>query len=171
MGHVLFRYNYYSVPAAYVGQRVRVEADTDLLRIYSDQTLLTVHELANGQGQYVSRDEHAPTYKPRRQPSYYRQQVASFGQHAVELLAQVEQDPTRNWNHVAKGLIHLAKEYSPDIVNQACARALQYGSLSYASIRQICQQGLYQLDQTMPASGLGGYQHELSLYDQLTRVN
>lgn len=132
-----------------------------------------MHELASGQGQYVSRDDHAPSYKPRRQPSYYRQQVAQLGQHAEELLAQVEQNPTRNWTHVAKGLLHLAKEYSAEVVDQACQRAIQYGSLGFASIRQICQQGLYRTDTTLalPPSGLGGYQHELSLYDQLTRVN
>jgi transposase len=173
VGHVVYRYSYYSVPAAYVGQRVRLEADASVLRIYHEQTLLTVHELAQQQGQYVSRDEHAPTYKPRRQPSYYRQQVAELGEHAAAVLTKVEQDPCRNWTHVAKGLLHLAKEHSADVVNLACQRALQYGSLSYASIRQICQQGLYQTDTalTMPASGLGGYQHELSLYDQLTRIN
>lgn len=173
MGHVMFRYNYYSVPSAYVGQRVRLEADASLLRIYTDQTLLAVHELATGQGQYVSRDEHAPTYKPRRQPSFYRQQVAQLGEHAAALLTQIEQNPTRNWTHVAKGLLHLAKEHSADVVNAACERALQYGSLSFASIRQICQQGLAATDSglSMPASGLGGYQHELSLYDQLTRIN
>lgn len=89
------------------------------------------------------------------------------------LLAEIAPPPQlARPSHVAKGLLHLAREYSADAVDLACQRALQYGSLSFASIRQICQQGLYRFETSVlvPPIGLGGYHHELSLYDQLTRM-
>ena len=170
MGHVLFRYSYYSVPAQYVGQTLRLESSGGLLRIFAQDQSVAVHQLTDQQGVYVSRSEHAPDYKPRRSPSYYRQQVALLGPQATAFLAKVEQDPTRNWTHVGKGLLHLSKVHSAPVVELACERALRYGSLSFASLRKICEQELYKTPEISPVigSGLGGYQHELSLYDQLT---
>lgn len=43
------------------------------------------------------------------------------------------------------GILALRKKYNQTIINAACARATHYGSLSYTTVRKICEKDLTML--------------------------
>jgi hypothetical protein len=46
---------------------------------------------------------------------------------------------------MTKGILSLEKQYSKEIINLACARALEFDAISYQKIKAICVSGCYVL--------------------------
>jgi hypothetical protein len=80
----------------------------------------------------------------------------------------VEQDKPRHWYEMIRGIIKLTRSYDVLAVEKACARALDFGAISYQTVKSILENGLHNLDQeNLSVPDLGGYGHELSIYDNL----
>jgi hypothetical protein len=59
-------------------------------------------------------------------------------------LALVEVNPDA-WQRPISGILSLVKDYSSDVVNSACRRALVFQAFSYTMVRNICKEGTYNL--------------------------
>ena len=148
--HIIVNNNYYSVPYKYVGEDVEVELTNNLLRIFCDNQLITTHEHFIGKGQFITNRSHYPDYKlctpssPEYQESY-RKKLQGIGPEAASMFELLLINRPHDWNRVAKGLMGLEKTYSRNIVNLACARAIEFEIYNYSKIKSICTSGAYNL--------------------------
>lgn len=68
-----------------------------------------------------------------------------IGNYAGQLFLLLLNKNPNDWNRTAQGIISLAKEYSPEVVNLACKRALAFNSISYKTVKSICNNRTYRL--------------------------
>jgi len=171
-GHIQFHHNYYSVPFTEVGKIVRLESNGNLLRVFKDQTEVCLHELDLGAGQYITREEHKPVGKRDRTEEYYREQVRSIGSNALQWIEAVKMQSPYHWINMARGIIHLKKVHSNLAIDQSCKRAFDFGLLRYQKVRRIIEKDLWRepsLTAVPTEIILGGFGHDLALYDRITQ--
>lgn len=172
LGHVSFQLNYYSVPYQLVGRTLRLKSSGQLLRIYDGLQEVAVHALAQGKGNYQTREEHKPPYKQNRGQEYYRELLSAIGPAALAFMEALVQQDARHWKDKVRGILQLAKRHEAQLLDKACQLALDNHLLSYKSVGSICEQ----LQKQPPPeghriiAGLGGFNHDLSMYDQLGNV-
>ncbi|MDK2793184.1 MAG: hypothetical protein PWQ25_2047, partial [Deferribacteres bacterium] len=73
----------------------------------------------------------------------------------------------RHYQRVISGIFSLAKKYGNEAVDLSCKRANEFNSISYLSVKRICENGLY-IDKNISSDEsvkCGGYCHDLSQYD------
>jgi transposase len=169
MGHIMYRYNYYSVPSKFVGETLRVESNDKLLRMYNGTVMIATHSLSQDKGQYITREEHLPQEKRRKPREYYIEHIEQIGPGAMQFVTALEEKLPRHWHDMARGIIKLSERYEKSIVNQACQRAFDYGVLRYQHVKNICKNQAYNIpDNHRPINAdLGGFKHELSFYDKI----
>jgi transposase len=166
--HVLFKYNYYSVPHNYFGQQVMIRSNGSVLRIYNERQEIALHGIAKGTGQYITREEHKPPNKQRRSREYYINKVNQIGPSALLFMHTVEQKKPRHWHEMIRGIISLTRVYEVLEVDMACQRALDFDAISYQTVKNILEKGLCDFEcEDLSVSDMGGYGHELSIYDNL----
>lgn len=168
LGHISYRQNFYSVPCAYMGQTLLVKATDTMLRIYQQEQQVALHAIASGKGSYVTQEAHKPLYKQKKSESYYRQQLAPIGTHALAFMQALQQHRPYHWHDMIRGILHLSKHYNASTLDAACKRALAYQALSYQVVKRICQKQLSDAAiQDSVMETMGGFPNDLSLYDQL----
>jgi len=168
LGHISFRSSYYSVPYKYVGDQLRVKSNGYLLKVYHNHQEVALHQLSKEKGTYVTRPEHLPVHKQPKGPDYYQAKLEQIGPAAVAILQAFLKLHPNHWKEKTQGILSLKRNYSLQRIENACQRALQYKSYSYLVIKNICQKGLVgDLDEEALPDDLGGYNHDLALYDQL----
>ncbi|RMG70677.1 MAG: IS21 family transposase [Chloroflexi bacterium] len=167
VGHITFQGNYYSVPYIYLGQRLIVQSNGKLLRVFEGLEEVALHPLASGKGQYITREEHKPPHKRHKSRCWYLEELQQIGPDAEAFFEALEAKEPRHWQAKIRGIIHLTQQYESEVVNLACRRALHYQALTYLAVKNICQKGLYQWQEQEPLDNLGGYGQELQQYDQL----
>jgi transposase len=148
--HIVVENNYYSVPYKYVGEDVEIELDNKLLRVFYDNQIIVTHVRCVNKGQFITNRAHYPDYKlcTPSSPEYqdtYRKKLQDIGSDAASMLEMLLINRPHDWNRVAKGLISLGKTYDKNIVNLACARALEFEIFNYSKIKSICASGAYNL--------------------------
>jgi len=147
--HICYRANYYSVPYQYVDCKVDVIEVNNLLKIFFKGKEIAIHALeTRGKGEHITDKNHYPASKNISQAeilSNIKPKVYEIGNGAVEFYdrhvkasAANRQSSTRALN----GLLSLKKRYPDEVINQACLRACHYGSISYQTVRIICEKGI-----------------------------
>jgi transposase len=168
--HVSFRYNYYSVPYQYAGYDLVIKSNGSILKVFSGNQKIAVHQICMGQGQYITLEEHKPPYKQKKSREYYLSRMEVIGSFAIDFMETLEKIKPRHWHEMVRGIIHLEKYYQREQINLSCCRALAYGALSYLEVKNILEHKLYDQPQE-PSSNdhLGGYAHDLSIYDRINQ--
>lgn len=147
--HISYRANYYSVPYQYINCKVDVIEVNNLLKIYFKGKEIALHTLeTKRKGEHITDKNHYPSSKnishaeilSSIQPKIYAigSGAAEFFEHHVKANASNRQSSTRALN----GLLSLKKKYPDEVINQACLRACHYGSISYQTVKIICEKGL-----------------------------
>jgi transposase len=137
----------YSVPTAYIGERVQVRSGGELVRIYHRGQLIKTHpRMAAGQ-----RSTDAADYPPgerelacRDQPALLAQARAaglSVGRYAERLLAAPQ--PWARLRHVYR-LLGLVRRYTAAVVEQACAQALAADVIDVTRVTRMVEQAVEQ---------------------------
>ena len=167
--HISFKNNYYSVPYNYIGQMLTVKSSDSLLKIYQDCQQVALHMISEKQGEYFSKEEHRPPSKQKKTQQEYIQKAITFGSHTHNFLTQLKQDKPWHWLKIMQGVFNLELQYSAQIVDNACKRALEYQVINYASVRNICKNRLYDIpkEATSVPGGSSEFAHDLKKYDQL----
>ncbi len=146
--HIFVEYNYYSVPFEYVGKDVEIELDSRLLRIFHNNKEIAKHAKLQGKGVFSTENAHYPKYKVYSDTEYqekYQIKMAEIGEFAEHFfLFLIRQNPNC-WGRVIKGILSLVKNYSNEVINLACKRAIAYDVHTYKMVKSICETGSYKL--------------------------
>jgi len=165
-GHITYRYNYYSVPHNYVGKKVHIRSNGRILKIYNEtHEEIAVHTLSNTTGEFITKESHNPKLKR----TDYASKSFSKGEHVYEFYKKLSQEKPHHYQRIMNGIFNLCKRYGEEVVNLACKRANEYNSLSYLSVKNICEKGLYK-EKGISSDGsvrCDGYSNDLRGYDLL----
>lgn len=145
--HVYVDYNYYSVPYEYVGKEVEIEID-QLVRISYNGKTIALHERLRGKGEFATVDSHYPKYKMMNTTEYqekYQLKMAAIGKFTEKLFFLIIEKQKPYWQRTVQGILSLTKFYPQDVLELACKRALAYNIFQYNVIKNICQNGAYNL--------------------------
>jgi len=155
--HVTVAKALYSVPTAYIGQKVMVRNGRDLVRIYHRGQLIKVHPRV-GPGQ---RRTDPADYPPGVRELACRDQEALLGQaraagsaigtYAERLLAAPQ--PWGRMRHVYR-LLGLVRRYAAPAVEQACGRALEVDVVDVTRVARMLEQAI-EKDPQQPRPGAG----------------
>ena len=146
--HIYLDYNYYSVPFEYVGKEVEVETGKDVVRIYHQGRQIAVHALLEGKGQFSTNKAHYPIHKRYSTTEYqehYQVKMARIGEYAQQMFFLVVKHQPRDWTRTIQGILSLQKRYPARVIDLACKRALAYEVYQYSIIKNICQNGSYNM--------------------------
>jgi len=143
--HICFGLSFYSVPTRYVGQKVDVRRDQQLVRVYSKGELIKTHQrVAKGKKSTDFAD-----YPPdraayaMRDVNYWLQQASEIGTHAGEFASRLLAGRVP-WVKLrsAQKLVRMAAKYGAASVDAACARALSYELINVRRLDAILKLAL-----------------------------
>ena len=146
--HVYVKYNYYSVPYEYIGKKVDIEINDKILKIYHEHNEIAIHKIIESKGKFSTNESHYPVYKRYNSTEYkemHEAKMQKIGANAVAFFKVYVGENQINWNRGISGIISLLKKYPAEIVDAACKRALKYDALKYSIVKNICENGSYNL--------------------------
>jgi len=165
-GHITYLYNFYSVPYDYIGQKVSVRSNGKLLRIYNEnQEEIAVHTICNLKGEFITNEVHHPKLKS----SDYELKSIEIGKYTYKFYIRLKEEKPYHYHRVMQGIFSLTRNYGKDIVELACRRATEYNSISYISVKRICELGLYTRSEESSKGAVicESNKIDLSKYDEL----
>lgn len=143
----------YSVPAAFVGLRVRVRADRHLVRIYHRGVLIKTHPRVPPGGRSTD-----PADLPPEKAAYatrdlerLKRVAASHGPAVGALAAAVLEGPLP-WTRMRRvyRLLGLVRRYGADRVEAACAKALELEAIDVGLVARIVERAAEREDLPEP---------------------
>lgn len=138
--HVCFGLSFYSVPTRYVGHKVEVRGDQQLVRIYAKGELIKTHPRVpkgNKSTDYADYPPERAAYA-MRDVNYWMEQAAEIGPHAGELTRRLLADRLP-WAKLrqAQKLVRLAAKYGAPSLEDACACALGFELINVRRLEAI----------------------------------
>jgi hypothetical protein len=76
--------------------------------------------------------------------------MSDIGNYAEQMFLFILSREPRTWGKTVQGILSLKKEYSNEIINQACKRAVAFNVCGYRVIKNICFNGSYNLPIDLP---------------------
>jgi transposase len=144
--HVEVDGHYYSVPYALVKEQLDVRLTTTVECLHKGQRVAS-HIRSGERGQHTTVSEHMPRshreyaeWTPQRLVNWAAKTGPATAALAEAVLAS-RAHPQQGYRSVL-GLIRLAKTYSPERLEAACARALTTGAYRLKSVASILKTGL-----------------------------
>ena len=145
--HVEFDGHYYSVPHALVGTGVELRVTDALVECFAAHQRVACHALSHKRGHHTTIPEHMPA-SHRAHLEWTPGKLIEWGTRigvstAGVVTWQLEHRPHPEQGYRAcLGLKRLARQYSPERLEAACARALAIRSPTYRSVASILKNGL-----------------------------
>jgi len=147
--HIEVDRHYYSVPYQLIGKRVEVRITQHQVEIFYRGKRVAAHIRSRQKGQHTTSEAHMPKnhrlYK--KSPRDLEKEAALIGSHVAQLaraIMEARRHPVHGYRAIM-GIIKLAKAWSRERVDAACARAMAIGGYSYRSVRSILEKGLDQV--------------------------
>lgn len=139
--------NYYSVPNAFIGKKIKMILTQSVVEIYHNQTRIAFHSRSRKAFQYVTIKEHMPvshTYKSDWSSEYFVNWAARVGTNTKECIEKIllqKQYPEQNYKSCV-GVLNMANKVGKERLNNACKRALFHEVVGYNPIKNILENGL-----------------------------
>lgn len=139
--------NYYSVPSAYIGKKVKLILTQSVVEIYHNQSRIALHGRSRKHYGYTTVKEHMPpshTYNSDWSPEYFMGWASKIGpsvRKSIEKILQGKQYPEQGYKSCA-GILNLASRIEKHRLENACKRALDYEAVGYNQIKNILERGL-----------------------------
>ena len=140
--HVEVERAYYSVPYPLIGKTVEVRLSAHTLEIYHRQQLVAAHLRSASKGKFTTLDAHRPErHSAVLDLTHERlmQRALAIGPATAEVLSQQlhrRQHPEQALR-VSLGIVRLAKDFTPQALEQAAQRALALKAYSYRALRTL----------------------------------
>lgn len=162
--HVKFDHNYYSVPSRYVGKKVDIRANQNLLEIYINGKVIAYHKRSYNKNFVLTEAKHMPK-KHRIIKEVNAQHLINWsekvGPKTSAMISQIlssENHPEQTYRKCL-GILRLGGRYGEERLEAACNRALHFGVNQYKGLESMLKNGcdklpLVEPDQTQPASPL-----------------
>ena len=145
--HISFDNSYYSVPYQWVSKQVEVRKFDNIIKIYGDDTTIAIHKISGLVGDYVTVHEHYPEhriYSETEFQNYCEQKMLSIGSNAHTLFKKLLESDT-TWHRTVRKITGLCNTYGNVVVDKAIGRSLYFNAYHYATIKNICEKGLFDL--------------------------
>lgn len=180
--HVAYGGNYYSVPYAYIGCEVDVIEINNLVKVFYKNEEIALHNLCkDSKGDHITNTEHYPESKNITTEEILSRQeteMKQIGSYALEFFYAFCRKGliSKYLYHNISGVLALRKNYADSVIDQACRRALYYDSITYGTVKKICDRGLIMLpvDDGIVDDEITNNKTEiardLAYYDQLTNL-
>lgn len=139
--------NYYSVPHAYIGKKVKMILTQSVVEVYHNQSRIALHARTRKAYFYTTLKEHMPasqTYNTDWSPEYFIAWAAKIGTSTKDYIQRIlnkNQYPEQSYKSCV-GILSLASKIENDRLNNACKRASSYDAVSYNTIKNILERGL-----------------------------
>jgi transposase len=144
---VEFEGHRYSVPYTLVGRHVEVRASLHAVEVFADSLRVCTHRRSILRRGFTMLKDHMPIahreyaeWTPERIENW----AAGTGPQTKEVVTRMmasKVHPEQAFRS-CMGIISLAKEYTPERLEAACARALRYRGCSYRNVKTILKNGL-----------------------------
>jgi transposase len=145
--HVAFEGHYYSVPHQHVGEAVELRVTATTLEVLLRRQRIAAHVRSAQAGGYTTVPEHMPA-SHRAHLQWTPAKLIAWGERVGAATAgvvrwQMERRPHPEQGYRScLGLMRLAREYGPDRLEAACARAQSIRAPNYGSVKSILASGL-----------------------------
>ena len=146
--YVVFEQSFYSAPCRLVGQTLWVRGGSQTLRIYtSDYALIATHARANQPGERLTHPDHLP---PEKLPgatwtrAICQALAAEVGRSTTTVVARLLDDGVLDRHQRVIRILKLRERVGDARLEAACARALRFDDLTYATLKRILDRGLEQ---------------------------
>lgn len=148
--HVAYKNNYYSAPYEYIGEKVQLLIQDNILKIYHKDKEIALHSLVKDmKGKYQTDKNHYPdkkTITTEEIKSRLREEMSQIGEQALRFYDSFMESANRKYEYRSiSGILSLRKSYNNTIIDNACHRALTYGTLQYKTVKNICEKGIQHL--------------------------
>ncbi len=166
--HIEYDRHYYSVPHHLVKEQVEVRASSTLVSVYAYGHRVSSHPRSYSQGAHSTLTEHMPeSHRAMSEwsPERFLNWAGDIGQatkKVVTTLLHKKRHPEQNYRSIL-ALLSLAKTYTRERLENACARAVHINSPTRTSVESILKNGLDKLHAPHKKSNLK--QAELPLND------
>jgi hypothetical protein len=158
--------HYYSVPYAYIGEKVSVIYTRTLVQVYCHGQSIAVHQRTRGYG-YTTDKEHlcsAHRHYLDRSPEYYMEKVKGCSEVLIELFRRIFEQETYPETVYKRcdGLLNLYRKTELKAFESACKMALDSGKLTCKFVRRVIEKktyGLYE-DKEVENSGKSLPEHD-----------
>ena len=145
--HIEFDRHYYSVPYQLRKEQVDVRYTASTIEILYKNKRVASHIRSYKQGTFTTRHEHMPKSHQKYlewTPSRIIRWAAQNGPCTGRLVAGIinsRSHPEQGFR-ASMGIMRLGKRYSPQRLENACARAVSIKSFSFKSVESILKKGL-----------------------------
>lgn len=162
--HISLDKHHYSVPYQLVGQQVEVRLSPGTVEVLHRNRRVASHLRSSRIGGFTTCAAHMPKSHQRYlewTPSRIVRWAERTGPQTAALVQRIlaaKPHPEMGYRSCL-GLIRLGKQYSPERLEAACARALQINALSYRNVKSILQHGLDQAAPPRPQLSLALPEH------------
>lgn len=145
--HAAFDYSFYSAPYQLRGDYLDIRATSSTVEIYRKGNRVAVHQRSYQRGSYVTRKEHLP---PEHHaileitPQHLLKQAKDIGESTEQMVRELMakySHPTLGLR-ACQGVVRLKNRYSPQRLEAACRRALEYRSITFRAVNKILARGL-----------------------------
>ena len=143
--HAQYDSFYYSVPYQLFKKQYTLHAYQNLIQIFVDKDQVAVHQRKYTGKRYATKAEHMPEKDKfflkigQKDGSYYRNWASKYGEGCktvIEtILASYDYEPQGYKSCL--GILMLSKKYTPQILNDACNKALELNSPYYTTVTRI----------------------------------
>jgi transposase len=158
--HVQVDSAFYSVPYQLARREVEVRLSQGVVEVFHGGKRIASHVRSYVRGRFVTDPAHMPA-SHRRHLEWTPSRLVSWGetvgpQTAALISGILERRPHPEQGYRScLGLMRLAKEYDPERLEAAAARAVSAGAFSFRSVKNILSRGLERAPFTPPAKGEG----------------
>jgi transposase len=145
--HIEIYRHYYSVPYQLVREQVDARITSTMVEILFKNRRLASHKRSYQHGGFTTLKEHMPKSHQRYlkwTPSRIIRWAGKNGPMTQDLVTQIlhsRPHPEQGFRS-ALGIMRLTKSYSPERLENACARALHIKAFSYKNVESILKKGL-----------------------------
>jgi len=148
--HLAADHRFYSVPYQLVRRRLDVRVTATTIEIFDGHKRVASHLREHGARRYITDPAHMPK-SHRAHLEWTPSKLVAWGETVssdtgvfVERLLESRPHPEHAYR-ACLGLKKLERQYGPERLSAACARALAIGSISYSSVKSILAEGLDRL--------------------------
>jgi transposase len=165
--HITYQYNYYSVPYKYVGEKVTIYSNSKVLKVYNaNYEEIAVHAISSSKGEFISKESHNPKLSSKD----YMCKSKEIGENTYSFFKKLKEEKPYHYHRMMHGIFSLLKIYEREVVDLACKRAVEYNAISYLSVKNICEKGLYRESEESSSTAVrcGGHSSDLRKYDRIS---
>lgn len=138
--HIRYQRCQYSAPHHLQGETLWAQITANTVTIYHDHRVVAEHARQFIPGEFSTRIAHMPPkarYYFKQDQAWCLKQSQAIGPHCRHVIEDLLTDPERELLRQAQRIIQLQKRYSPERIDKACQRAIQFDSVKYTIIKTI----------------------------------